>query len=72
MPFCMTTRYPTDMELTILQDTKLMLTLETNLILWLGIQQSQDFLVESRAGVHRNESGSTGSANLRSFTGTSS
>ena len=53
--FCMTTRYPTDIELTILlQGTKLTLTLETNFILWLGIQPSQDFLAESRTGVHRN------------------
>lgn len=38
MPFCMTTRYPTDTELTILQGAKLMLTSEGNLVLWLRIQ----------------------------------
>lgn len=43
MPFCMKTTLPTDIELTIPQGTKLMLTLEGNLILWLGISQSHDF-----------------------------
>lgn len=58
MPFCMT-RYTTDIELTIPQGTKLMLTLEGNLIFLAGNSaKSHDFPAESRMGVHRNASGS--------------
>lgn len=58
MPFCMTTRYPTDVELTILRGTKLMLTFEGNLGFMAGNSvKSRDFPAESRIGIYRNESG---------------
>lgn len=37
-PFCTTTRYSMDIELTVLWGRTLMLTFEGNLVLWLGIQ----------------------------------
>lgn len=54
----MKTTLPTDIELTIPQGTKLTLTLEGNLILWMGISQSHDFPAQNRMAVYRNESGS--------------
>lgn len=68
MPFCMTT----SIQLTIPQGTKVMLTLEGNLILWFRIQQSHMTFLQGAEWVYIGMNLTVGFSHLRAFTGTGS